>query len=179
MPLKTPWVCILYWAPQRMGVVWLSLSYPVPWLQTQRGKNKAQVGPQVPFGNAHLQQKECFLKAHRTKAIGFCVLLPPSTGATLKAGLCEGRGGGGHSTLASPPHGPPLCSGRLSAPTPLRHAGKSHNGFHPRQVVYHLASRTDGCEYLQNEQIPQASHTLSAMDFCQQRVTQFLSDSPK
>lgn len=31
MPRKTPWVCILYWAPQRMGAVWFSLSYPVPW----------------------------------------------------------------------------------------------------------------------------------------------------
>lgn len=30
MPLKTPWVCILYWAPQlyNMGALWFSFSYP-------------------------------------------------------------------------------------------------------------------------------------------------------
>lgn len=89
MPLKTPWVCILYWAPQRMGVAWLSLSYPVPWLQTQRGKNKAEVGPQAPFGNAQLQQKECFLKSSQDKSRWF---LGPSTGATPEQGFVKGRG---------------------------------------------------------------------------------------
>lgn len=66
MPLKTPWVCILYWAPQRMGVAWLSLSYPAPWLQTQRRENKTQVPSQAPSGNTHLQRKECASKAHET-----------------------------------------------------------------------------------------------------------------
>lgn len=34
MPLKTPWVCILYWAPQlyNMGALWFSFSYPAVWL---------------------------------------------------------------------------------------------------------------------------------------------------
>lgn len=71
MPLKTPWVCILYWAPQRMGVVWLSLSYPVPWLQTQRGDTKAQglcgCSLEMLF---YGEERRIFFKAHSVEVVG-------------------------------------------------------------------------------------------------------------
>lgn len=154
MPLKTPWVCILYWAPQRMGVVWLSLSYPALWLQTQRRENKAQVGPQEPFGNVRLQQKEWFLKAHRIR-VGFC--LTP-LGLFWKQGFVMG--------------GAAQCSCQHHAALPqaqiLTHTAPSESmplsdkpgkvtvaGFHPQQVVHHLDGRADSCEYLRNEQMPQ------------------------
>lgn len=154
MPLKTPWVCILYWAPQRMGVVWLSLSYPVPWLQTQGRENKARVGPEAPFGNVHLGQRNVFLNPQDSSWFLF-----PSIGATFEVGFCEEQG---CSILVSPPRSPPSHSDphRRTAPSgalPLsdKPGTATVAGVHPQHAVNPLDGRADSCKYLRNEQMPQ------------------------
>lgn len=162
MPLKTPWVCILYWAPQRMGVVWLSLSYPAPWLQ--RRQNKAQRGPQAPFGNVHLQQQECFLKAHRTK-LGVC-LLP--LGLFWKQGLA--KGGAGCSTLPSP-HRLGLC-----LPQTSREKSQWQDFIPSKLFTISMAERTAATISGMSRCL---KFTSSTTNFCRHLMTQFLPDSTK
>lgn len=87
-------------------------------------------------------------------------LVRPSTGATLETGLGEGWG---CSTLTSHPHAAlphaQVLRGRPSGSMPLRQAGKSHCGRTSSPASWLPSSRrTDSCEYLRNEQLPQVSH---------------------
>lgn len=154
MPLKTPWVCILYWAPQRMGVVWLSLSYPVPWLQARRGQSKARAGPQAPCGT--VQQKECFQSSPDKSWV-----LPPCTGLLWKQGFV--KGGAARSWChhhAAPPHAQVLtdaqhrlglCLSQTSQGEP-----QGQEFVIPSKVfTLQMAGLTHGYKYLRNEQMPQ------------------------
>lgn len=168
MPLKTPWVCILYWAPQRMGVVWLSLSYPVPWLQTQRRENKTQAGSQAPFGNAHLQRKECSLKAPGTIWLVSVFLHWGCFGnrALWKAGLLNPR-----VTLTlrfSRAHHLGLCLSQTSG-------GKSQCRI--SSAANCLPSKRGWQLWISQEWADASSFTLSARNFCRHLMTQFLPDS--
>lgn len=106
---------------------------------------------------------------------------PPSTGATLEAGFCAGRG---HLVLASPPHSAPSRS------DPCRHAAPS--GSMPlsdkrrkSQWQEFIPSKlfTVWMAGLTAANISGMSRCLkftsSAMDVCQHLMTQFLPDSTK
>lgn len=155
MPLKTPCVCILYWAPQRMGVVWLSLSYPVPWLQTQRREKRLRVAH-----SRHLEMLICsqegmiVFTVHRTKIVGFC--LPPRGHFRCRVLRMARPPDPGAATSQPLPHPPILAGVHRSGLGSRSRSDKPRKaavaGFHPRQVVYHLDGRADSCKYLRNEQ---------------------------
>lgn len=99
-------------------------------------------------------------------------------------GSAEGEAAGSWGRhLAAPPsssdsrrRAPFRSRSRSDKPRKARKAAVA--GFHPRQVVYHLDGRADSCKYLRNEQNA-SSFTLSALNFCQHLMTQFLPDNTK
>ena len=124
MPLKTPWVCIRYWAPQRMGVVWLSLSYPVPWLQTQRRENRTQAASQASGQRASAVRQMSF-QSPRDNSVGLC--LPP-LGLPWKQCFVKGRAARSLGDPQAVPY-PRTLQGTPSGSMPLSDKpGKSHSG---------------------------------------------------
>lgn len=81
-------------------------------------------------GNVHLQQEECFLKAHRTTVGCFCFCFASLHWVYFRS---EALWAVGCSILLSQPRSPPSHSDsrRHTTPSgsmPLRQAGKSHSG---------------------------------------------------